>query len=160
MNKQAGGSDIDEKMVACTQRNLDWLSDNFSTPQPEGVQTADARSLRLPENVSSIVTEGYLGPIMYNQPAKAEADRLAEESDSLLRATLDNLHPQLAPKARLCLAAPAWKVDQQNVTPSVVDDHSISGYNRVSLKDISTYDLLYRRDSQYVGRQLILLERN
>ena len=160
MNKRAGGSDIQRKMVDCTKRNLQWLQDNYNTAQPEVILVEDARKLKLPKQVSAVVSEGYLGPIMHNQPTPREAEQLAQESDELIRKTLANIHPQLAKGAKLCLAAPSWHVQNRQVTPTVVDDCSELGYNQLRLEDISTGDLLYKRKSQYVGRQLILLERN
>ena len=160
MGKLAGGSDIEPKMIDCTRRNLDWLSNNYNTSQPQELQKADARDVKLPEKVSAVVTEGYLGPIMHQQPKLSEANKLAKESDELLQATLKNLHPQLSSGTRLCLAAPAWHTDEHTISPTVVDDSSALGYNHLRLEGVSTSDLLYKRESQYVGRQLILLERN
>ena len=159
MNKRAGGSDIQEKMINCTKRNLDWLQKHYKVNQPEELLVEDARKLKLPRQVSTVVTEGYLGPVMHQQPTLSEARQLAEQSDNLLQETLTNIHPQLSQGSILCLAAPSWQVQGRQVTPTVVDDCSELGYNHLRLEDVTTADLLYKRKSQYVGRQLILLER-
>lgn len=178
MNKKAAGSDTSTRMIACSEKNLAWLEKEFNTLPPETLFTADARELSVPESVDSIVTEGYLGPIITKPPSPDYIQKLATESNELISATLKNLRPQLKKGTPLCLALPAWKHGEQIITPQVVsdyesppknrdenpsadvDDAPLIGYNRLRQDDISTSDLLYKRHDQYVGRQLILLEKS
>lgn len=178
MNKKTAGSDISPRMIACSEANLAWLENEFNTSPPETLFTADARELKIPGSVNSIVTEGYLGPVISKPPAIEYVQKLADESHELISETLKNLRPQLKKGASLCLALPAWKYGKQIITPRIVsdyeympvnksenatsnvDDAPLIGYNRLRQDDISTNDLLYKRHDQYVGRQLILLEKS
>lgn len=159
MGKQAAGSDIDPKMVACSNANLDWLSSEFKT-QKLKVDEADVRKVTLPESIDAVVSESYLGPALTSQKPPAYLKSLAKESDELLRQALVNLADQLEVGSRLCLAAPCWSSPTGTITPAIVDEPHIDGYNRLRLKGIDQSDLTYRRGDQYVGRSLMLLERS
>lgn len=159
MGKTASGSDLNPRMVACAQANLEWLAAKFGAP-PAAVELADARDLNLPGGVQAIISETYLGPIITRAPTVERASKLAAESDELIRASLKNLEPQLPKEARLCLALPAWRTASDSiVTPALVDTPPPTGYNRISLPGIKSADLLWLRPNQYVGRQLIILEK-
>ncbi|MEX0748477.1 MAG: hypothetical protein WD467_00815 [Candidatus Saccharimonadales bacterium] len=159
MGKRAGGSDLASVMVENARVNLDWLSDRFNTPAPEVLSVADARTLTLPEGVDTIVTEGYLGPGQHGSATREDLVELAESSSQLMTVTLKNLQPQLPSGATLCIALPAWAYRNEVILPPLIDTVEKLGYNRIRLNSVSTNQLLYLRDSQYVGRQLILLEK-
>jgi len=73
---------------------------------------------------------------------------------------LQNLHGQLKPGTRLCLAVPAWQTrpDQFKYLP-LIDQIDDLGYNRVSFEHIRDEDLLYYRSDQIVARQLLVITR-
>ncbi|MEX0934377.1 MAG: DNA methyltransferase, partial [Candidatus Saccharimonadales bacterium] len=157
MGKNSGGSDISDKMIKCSRDNLDWLSQEFDTSTPQYLEVADARNIKLPQGVDTIVSEGYLGPIINQETDKNELLGLASQSSELMKATLENLQPQLQSKSRLCLALPAWKNNNNTILPDIIDNIEELGYNRLLLNNSDT-GLLYRRDNQFVGRYIILLE--
>ncbi|MEX0668378.1 MAG: DNA methyltransferase [Candidatus Saccharimonadales bacterium] len=157
MNKDVGGSDISDKMVNCSRENLGWLSKEFNTSQPKYLEVADARNLQLPEGVDTIVSEGYLGPIINKETDKNKLLELASQSSELMKSTLKNLQPQLPKGSRACLALPAWKNNDNTILPDIIDNIEELGYNRLLLNNSDT-GLLYRRDNQFVGRYIILLE--
>ncbi len=176
MEKDASGSDIDPRMVDCSRNNLQWLKQEFNVKSPEAVFTADARHVTAPETADAVASEGYLGPLMTGPSSREYLEKIAEESDTLLRETLQNLHPQLTAGTPLCIAAPAWRHEKQTITPHLVsrayaqshsaqnrteeiDDLTSLGYNLIDLDGIIASDLLYMRHDQYVGRQLMILER-
>lgn len=159
MGKDASGSDISSEMVEATQKNLAWMSDNFNTASPSSLQVADARDVAIPPNTDAIVTEGYLGPIQHGKASKEELEKLARESGALMKETLQNLYRQLPAGAHLCIALPAWSFKKEIILPPLVDTIEQLGYNRVRLNSATDKELLYMRSSQYVGRQLILLEK-
>lgn len=158
MGKEVSGSDLSPEMVDCGNRNLAWLSENYGTPHMK-VVLSDALTVALPKKIDSIVSEGYLGPVIVTQKPSEHLKDLAVQSDRLLKTALGNWAGQLAPGSKVCLAAPSWHSRGGNVYPSIVDEPHIDGYNRLSLKGIDQDNLTYRRDNQYVGRTLILLER-
>lgn len=165
--KRASGSDVEPDMIECSRKNLDWLAQNFPAQSPQELFVADARKVAVPEEVDAIVSESYLGPPMERSPSREYIETLAEESGALLRDTLENMHPQLTKDTPVCLAAPAWEYNARHITPDIVSAHGHGGidelnslgYNRIDIDGVDPDDLLYRRHDQYVGRQLILLER-
>ncbi len=159
MGKKAGGSDLSPRMVDATSENLAWLKAHFKIDTAETVFEADARTVSIPKEVDSIVTEGYLGPLQHGNTSKEDLLKLADDSSDLMSETLKNLHQQLADGARLCIALPAWAHGQGVILPPLVDSVEKLGYNRIRLNNTLASDLLYMRDKQFVGRQLILLEK-
>lgn len=163
MDKRAAGSDIAEEMVAATRKNLKWLSEQYNTDAQVPLQTADARKLELPNGVDALVSEIYLGPVLNSQPGSQQLEKLADDASTLIEQSLSNWRPQLDTNARICLAVPAWKSQGSIVYPPLVtsiDELSRLGYNQVRFSHIKASDLVYRRPGQYVGRRLILLEKN
>lgn len=159
MGKHASGSDLEPAMVECARRNLEWLGQHFDTPPPQSLEAADARKATPPDAADAIVSESYLGPIFTKQPTSSRARELAAEAEELLRATLDNFRPQLPAGTPVCMAVPAWHTGDGIVLPPLVDDLSSLGYNHIRLAGVSASDMRYRRSGQYVGRQLILVEK-
>ncbi len=157
MGKKTGGSDIDSKMINCSRQNLDWLSNEFNTAKPQELGVVDAREVKLPQAVDTIVTEGYLGPIIKTVTSKDELEKLASESSELMKAVLINIKNQLPANSKLCLALPAWKSGSETILPEIIDNIEALGYNRLLLNKSDT-GLLYRREDQFVGRYIILLE--
>ena len=159
MGKRAGGSDISNQMIDCSRRNLQWLQTGWAVAAPDYLETADARTIQLPDNVTSIVSEGYLGPLLKQPAQSASARSYADEADNLLQSTLARLQPQLPSQTPVVLAAPVWRTAAGMVTPTLVDAQSVTGYNRVRLPGVEHHDLRYIRDDQHVGRHLIVLEK-
>ncbi|PSO43802.1 hypothetical protein BRC21_02485, partial [Candidatus Saccharibacteria bacterium SW_7_54_9] len=168
MGKSAGGSDINPQAVECARANLAWLEQTFAIKSDPSLQVADARQVAIPSGVDAVAGEMDLGPIMTRQGPPSRLHQLSEEANSLLADTLGGLQPQLSPGTPLCLAAPVWPCGAGFIRPALasvggddeaIDDLGTLGYNRIDIPGVRYTDLHYRRRGQYVGRQLMLLER-
>jgi tRNA (guanine10-N2)-dimethyltransferase len=168
MGKRAGGSDINPQAVECARANLAWLEQVFATGSAPALQVADARGVAISSDVDAVVGEMDLGPILTRQPPRTRLSQLAEEANSLLADTLGGLQPQLSPGTPLCLAAPVWPSGKGFIRPALasvgdnergIDEVGALGYNQIDIPGVKYTDLHYRRRGQYVGRQLMLLER-
>ncbi|MCD4705887.1 hypothetical protein K8R61_02290 [bacterium] len=88
------GSDLSAKAISDTEKNLEWLKDNYRLPQPEAGQplaeitnykllNLDVRNLSQKikvDSVDTIITEPYLGPTTINyQPSQPEAGQPSAE---------------------------------------------------------------------------------
>ncbi|HVQ44971.1 MAG TPA: hypothetical protein VMT30_08525 [Candidatus Saccharimonadia bacterium] len=153
------GSDLAAEMVTATSANLAWLAEQVSTPLPAwSAAEADARLVRLPPGCA-VVSEGYLGPNLMRLPGPAELDRMRAELRELYRMSLRNFAAQLPAGAEVSLCAPAWRDGRRWQYLGLVDELPDLGYTLKGFEHVRT-PLLYARDDQVVGRQLLLLRKN
>ena len=75
-----------------------------------------------------------------------------------MRGFLKNIVPQLPSKTRLCIAAPCWSIEGKTYHLPVIDELDKLGYNRKKFAYVQTSQLIYRRDTQITGRELLVLE--
>jgi hypothetical protein len=162
VGRVAHGSDLAPEMVAAARANLAWLAAEVQRRAPElptlprwEVAEADALSVRLPEG-AAVVSEGYLGAPQVHSPAPAELERLRRELLGLYTVALANWAQQLPTGAEVSLCAPAWRVGRQWEQLGLVDELARLGYTQKVFRHVPT-PLLYARDDQVVGRQLLFL---
>ena len=166
MGYSAYGSDLSEKMIQYSKKNLDWLSERTprlqKTNAPKlflelGDATKQEWKLTKPDYVAS---EIYLGHPLSAPPAEIKLKQLQQDAKTLLVAFLKNLAPQIPKGAQLALAAPAWKrLDGSYSGVNILDEIDKLGYNAIKYRYASYDDLLYYREDQIVARQLIVLRK-
>lgn len=158
----ANGSDLDQRMVDYSTFNIKtWLQSNYKIDVSNvGVQPGDATSHRWPPPIDFVASETYLGRPFTAQPSAEILAQTAADCNLIIKKFLQNIHGQLQPGTRLCLAVPAWqtKAGQFKHLP-LIDQISDLGYNRVSFEHIRDEDLIYYRESQIVARQLLIITR-
>lgn len=156
--REACGSDLSAEMVAATRENLPWLAGQVSTPLPDwAVAKVDARKVILPENCA-VVSEGYLGPNLVHSPAPSELAKIRAELLDLYRAALANFARQLPSGGEVSICVPAWRVNRRWQYLGLVDELGALGYTLKRFEHAHT-PLLYAREGQVVGRQLLLLRK-
>lgn len=60
---------------------------------------------------------------------------------------------------RICLAVPAWKTRKGFIHLPLLDSLEKLGYTRVSFVHADNNKLIYHREGQVVGRELVVLIR-
>lgn len=162
----AYGTDLSEKMINYSQRNLNWLIEK--TPR---LQKSNAPSFCVEEGdatkhqwkrakVNYVASEIYLGHPLSVPPAEIKLKSLKSDAKALLLAFLRNIEPQLAPGATLALAVPAWLRPNGNYsTLDILDEIEKLDYNTTKYKYAASSDLLYYRENQIVARQIIVLRK-
>jgi tRNA G10 N-methylase Trm11 len=159
LGRDAHGSDLAADMVAATQKNLAWLEAQVDYKLPGwGVSLVDARAVTLPRGCA-VVTEGYLGPHLSSAPSAMELVTLKTDLRALYRDSLLRWAKQLSAGAEVSLCAPAWRVASKWHYLGLVDELDHLGYTLRSFEHVTT-PLLYAREDQVVGRQLLLLRKN
>ena len=155
------GSDLEPRMIDYTKQNLTWLDEKLSdTP----LTVADAKTVDLPDDIGAIVSEMFLGQPLFKPPANTHLDELLDENYDLLVSFLENIAKQTKTGTPLCVAIPAWS--QSTGFTSVlnqklsVDHLKKLGYNTQKFSYAKPEDLIYAREDQIVGRQLLVLRRN
>lgn len=147
------GSDISEKMVRNTMLNLEWLNLQFNNTDKWSVWKSNALEInQWPEN-NVLVTEGFLGFKQVNKQLINKLDSLY----SKLFNTLAKIYPN---QKRIVICLPYWEVSsQEKVFLPVIDKLNNIGFNSIFNEGNST-GLLYRRQGQNTGHQILVLEKN
>ncbi len=165
MGYSAYGTDLSEKMIDYSKKNLDWITGR--TPK---LQKSDAPKLRLEAGdatdhkwqmpVDFVASEIYLGHPLSNPPAEVKLRELQGDAKNLLTAFLKNLGEQIPSGTQLALATPAWKrPDGSYSEVNILDVIDKLGYNAIKYRYASYDDLLYYREDQIVARQIIVLRK-
>ncbi len=156
MGYNAAGSDASPEMVDASIQNLAWLKDNYSITGTHIIWEADATKLtELPPN-SVIVTEGYLGtPIHTNIRANQYAS-IIDPVNALYHDFLKQTRTLLRKGDRVVLSMPCWASDKGTIRLQVIDQFTKLGYATKQHSGRET--LIYRRENQFVGREIAVLE--
>jgi SAM-dependent methyltransferase len=164
------GTDLDPRMVEYTDHNLKWLQQNIQTPvtkvaSPDGryfsLEAGDATNHQWQPQPQIVACETYLGRPLSSWPSPETLRDIISNCDTIIEKFLRNLHPQLQPDTRLCLAIPAWIAPNGRIHHLPLLDHlGKMGYNRVSFEHARNDELVYYRPNQIVGRELLVITRN
>jgi tRNA G10 N-methylase Trm11 len=149
------GSDLSEAMVSASQQNLTWLQDNYKFKGSHKVWQADATTIKdLPSN-SAIVTEGFLGTPIHGSLRSNQVDTIVAPTNKLYLDYLSNLRKLLQPGERIVLSFPTWQTERGLFHLPVIDQIDQLGY---TFEQCSGHDtLVYRRENQFVGREIAVL---
>ena len=154
MGYKVQGTDLSEKMVEYTRKNLQWL-----TRGEEGyiVEQGDATSYQWAQPIDAVACEGYLGKPMSNIPAEIKLKTEKQECKAIIIGFLKNLYGQVKSDTPVVIAAPAWLRENGEYSRlEILDEIREMGYN-VSNK--SCEGLVYHRDGQIVARDIIILRK-
>lgn len=161
------GSDLEQRMVDYTDANLLWLltlKENRVTPHSEDkryyrLEVGDATSHKWQNAGNIVASEVYLGRPFTSVPDNEILQKTINDCDTILKKFLTNLHDQIQPGARMCLAVPSWFVANRINHLRTLDQLPHLGYNRISFVHSNDKDLIYHREGQIVGRELLVLTR-
>ena len=150
------GTDLSDKMISYSIQNLDWFAINWRIAVNSNIYVSDATKAKWQQPVDAVVSEIYLGQPFSAPPSDVKLKEVSQTCNSILRAFLKNIAPQLKPSTPLCLAIPAWQ-NKSNQLSFLPIQHSIEklGYRQISLGE----NLVYQRPGQIVARELLLLEK-
>lgn len=154
MNLDAYGSDISQKMVDCTNSNLNWLKGEFNITNKWEVKLADARNFTFNDKAAAVICEGYLGPVD-NYPTQKEK----HDIKTLYLDSLKNIYSLVVHEQRVVIALPFWQKNQTVETLDILDQISSLGYNYTRFEAVNNLQLFYSRAHQRVGRQILVLEK-
>jgi tRNA G10 N-methylase Trm11 len=158
------GSDLSEKMVDYTTRNLEWLAAHTHVDgHVRAVHQADAMSASWDNvaSLSAVVAETYLGQPFSAPPSPDKLRDVRDNCDHIISSFLSNLARQLSPGTPVCLAVPAWRDTAGHFTHLPLINRLASlGYTRIDLTHARNEQLLYYREGQVVARELLILHRS
>ncbi len=149
------GTDLNEKMISYAIKNIDWLikSDNSFK-----IHQADATTFKW-DSFDTLASETYLGRPFSTEPNQDKLNLVIQDVNTILKKFLKNLSSQTKPGLRLCIAVPVWFTKRGPKRLPIIDQLSILGYTQVSFVYANNNDLIYHRENQIVGRELLVLIR-
>ena len=178
MGYRAYGTDVSERMVEYSQRNLEWLAGargRAGTRKVAGagagsgartgardfrVEVGDATKFSWQPPIGAVAAEVYLGPPMSAPPTEMKLKAAKQECGGILLGCLRNLAGQLTPGTPVVLAVPAWRRPNGAYERlNLLDEIEQLGYNVRSFKNLAQSDLLYHREQQVVAREIIVLRK-
>ena len=162
VGKQVYGTDIEPRMIDYSQTNVNqWLRKQH--PEIDiniTLEVGDATSHAWrAAPFDSIATETYLGRAYSTAPSPSELEQNLKTVELIHKKFLENIAKQTKTGFRLCIAVPAWFIGNRTVHLKTLDSLERIGYNRVSFVHANNDDLIYHREGQIVGRELVTLIR-
>jgi tRNA G10 N-methylase Trm11 len=151
------GTDLSEKMVRYSRDNMVWLKDTHRVETDVYYEVGDATEHRWRQPIDIVACEGYLGHPFATTPSKEALMETVQTTNVIMRKFLQNIARQLKPGARLCIAAPAWQFRGRFTRLPILDDLENLGYNRIDFVHANREDLIYHREGQVTGRELVVL---
>jgi tRNA G10 N-methylase Trm11 len=179
MGYRAVGSDLDQTMVENSEKNLEWFRNRYHVaPNRYKLFKSHAAeiSLILPSlvgvKISTVVTEGTLGPIYGNVPKKAEMTANFKNLAKLYDQVFKEYGKFLDPTARIVMCLPAYKVSLSayEYMPNL-DFATQNGYTvqvpipeeyRLKYKFLKVTErgtMVYDRKDQVVAREIVVFSK-
>lgn len=160
MGYSAYGTDLSEKMIDFSAKNLDWLTQHqrFNASKNVRLEQADATDHIWRQPISAVACEGYLGqPLGGQDPTPERLKKVMDECDQIATGFFTNIASQLTSGTRLAVALPAWMVGGTTHHLSVTHSIEQFGFTRVQFRHAE--QLLYHRADQTTAREIIVLEK-
>ena len=185
MGYRAYGTDISERMIEYSERNLKWLAGDGNShfegvrslarrgvaPAARGdgpagraprnglfrLSVGDATSYQWEQPIDAVACEGYLGKPFSQIPSEVALKEQKQECGAIVRGFLKNLAEQVKPGTPVVMAVPAWlRPGGEYERLEVVDEIEDMGYN---VNNKTREGLLYHREAQVVARDILILRK-
>ncbi|MDO4612348.1 MAG: DNA methyltransferase [Candidatus Saccharibacteria bacterium] len=166
MGYEAYGTDLSERMVEYSEKNLKWLGNDLEksvvknttgfTPTWK-VEVGDAMNFKWNGRIDAVACEGYLGRPMSNPPAEIKLKAEKQECKSIILGFLKNLAGQIEPGTPVVVACPAWLRENGSYSRLEILDETLEAWYNIGNK--SRKGLLYHREGQIVARDIIILRK-
>lgn len=168
------GSDLSDKMIEYTDKNLMWLLDQPYSPVSQALkdkadpnwryftlEQGDATSHRWKYAPQFVATEAYLGQPFSAPPSPEKLKQVQKNCDHIISGFLKNIAGQIKPGTPLCVAVPTWRDTKGKFThlPLIKNIEQL-GFVQYQFKNIQSGDLLYYREGQVVARELLVLSKS
>ena len=149
------GTDLSERMVDYTKRNLEWIGcTKFEA------EVGDAMSFSWTGKVDAVVAEAFLGQPMSQPPADIKLKHEKMRCKDIISGFLKNLSGQIESGTPVVLAVPAWLRSNGDYSRlNILDEVEDMGYNVKKFINLGQKDLLYYREGQIVAREIIVLRK-
>lgn len=157
MGNEVVGSDLNPDMTRASQKNCEWIKNEYETENNFRIFERDARFITpkvLPEKIDAVVTESYLGTPLEKPATREQADIIFRELANLHLNWLKSIHsvtPASCPVIS-CIAAIKTTDNRINHLPKLEEIAKFAGY-----KITNSYS--YDRPDQIVTRDIVILKK-
>ncbi|MFA6255321.1 MAG: DNA methyltransferase [Patescibacteria group bacterium] len=176
------GSDISDKAVKDTKKNLEWLlkitnSKSHLSASAQGdpersrmgqipnkfqisnskfqIIKADVKQIsKYVQQVDAVVTEPYLGPPLRGSEDRKQISEIVEELSKLYDAAFGEFRKILNPGSKVVIIFPAFRLGKEVLELPVLPEIKKLGFTQLN-KD----KLVYSREGQKVWRQIYVFQR-
>ena len=168
------GTDLNERMVEYSKKNLSWLFNERNQKRfkilPDLIQkkdqilnaisVGDATSFTWEGEIDAVAFEGYLGTPMSKPPVDIKFKTEKAKCKEIAMGFLKNITPQIKSGTPVVMALPAWlRENGKYAGLNILDEIQEMGYNFEKFQDLSQSDLLYYREGQIVAREIIVIRK-
>lgn len=168
------GTDLNERMVEYSKKNLSWLFNERNQKRfkilPDLIQkkdqilnaisVGDATSFAWDGEIDAVAFEGYLGAPMSKPPVDIKFKTEKAKCREIAIGFLKNITPQIKSGTPVVMALPAWlRENGKYAGLNILDEIQEMGYNFEKFQDLSQSDLLYYREGQIVAREIIVIRK-
>jgi tRNA (guanine10-N2)-dimethyltransferase len=154
------GTDLEPRMVRYSRENLNWLKDGWHISFDWYLEEADATTHRWRQPVDAVACETFLGQPLTKLPVGEHLSKIIYEANLVNHKFLQNISAQLKKGTRLCIAVPVWQGKHEFLHLPMLDHLTDMGYTPVRFTHAQNDELIYHREGQVVGRELLVLEKN
>ena len=156
--KQIIGSDIEDKQVASSQTNIDWLiKERILRPDDLNrfhLFVSDVKQITdhlKPKSIDAVVTEGWLGPPLKGNESQNTLNKNAEAVTSLWLESLSALKPLLKRTSVLIITIPQFRTSHAQAIVDLEPYIEELGYQSENI------NITYSRPNQFVERKIMIL---
>ena len=168
------GTDLNERMVEYSKKNLSWLFNERNQKRfkilpdlilkkdqiLEAISVGDATNFTWEGEIDAVAFEGYLGAPMSKPPVDIKFKTEKAKCREIAIGFLKNITPQIKSGTPVVMALPAWlRENGKYVGLNILDEIQEMGYNFEKFQDLSQSDLLYYREGQIVAREIIVIRK-
>ena len=168
------GTDLNERMVEYSKKNLSWLFNERNQKRfkilpnliqkkdqiIEAVSVGDATNFTWEGEIDAVAFEGYLGAPMSKPPVDVKFKTEKAKCREIAMGFLKNITPQIKSGTPVVMALPAWlRENGKYAGLNILDEIQEMGYNFEKFQDLSQSDLLYYREGQIVAREIIVIRK-
>lgn len=154
------GTDLNEKMIRYTTGNMAWLFERYPIQPQVRYEAADATNHTWSKPFDVIACEGYLGHPFASEPSREALMETVQTCNVIMRKFLKNIGSQVTPGTRFCIAAPAWYYKGKFEHLPVLSELEAMGYSRIDFVHAKRDEMIYHREGQVTGRELIVLTKS
>lgn len=149
------GTDISERMIDYSKRNLEWIKcEKFD------VEVGDATKHKWSGKIDAVASELFLGQPMSKPPVDIKLKQEKMGCKEITLGFLKNLSSQIKSGTPVVLAVPAWLRESGEYSRlNILDEVENLGYNVKKFINLGQSDLLYYREGQIVAREIIVLRK-
>ncbi|PIR78290.1 MAG: hypothetical protein COU28_02395 [Candidatus Magasanikbacteria bacterium CG10_big_fil_rev_8_21_14_0_10_36_16] len=155
--KNVIGSDISEKAVQDSEKNISWL---IAENNLQNVKTniflspsTELSSKLKPQSVDVIISEPYMGKPLHGHEPKIILDKQIEELQALYISTFKTFHKVLRAGGTIIFIIPKFKFGNVWLQVRCLDEIKNLGFEIENFAN-GERSLLYHRSTQFVGREI------